>query len=93
MHAINNPLSLGNRGLRVVLSGHFCANLHVGHARRIRPIFDYRITDLEAQIKKTNKTTNYLRKAQEITFKGKLYSKTMILQPKLETFFWKIDGN
>ena len=30
-------------------------SLHVGHARRIRPVFNYRITDLEAQIKtKTN---------------------------------------
>ena len=54
MHAISNPLSLGNRGLRVVLSGCFCTSLHVGQARRIRLVFDYRITDLEAQIK-TNK--------------------------------------
>ena len=49
------PFEPGDWGLRVVLSGHFCASLHVGHARRIRPVFDYRITDLEAQIK-TNKT-------------------------------------
>ena len=36
-------------------TGHFCASLHVGHARR--KVFDYRITDLEAQIKtkQTNK--------------------------------------
>ena len=54
MHAISNPLSPRNRGLRVVLSKHFCASLHVGHARRIRLVFDYRITDLEAKIK-TNK--------------------------------------
>ena len=58
MHAISNPLSPGNGDLRVVLSGHFCASLHVGHARSIRPVFDYRITDVEAQIKtKTNKQT------------------------------------
>ena len=54
MHAISNPLSPGNRGLRVVLSRHFCASLHVGHARSIRPVFDYRITGVEAEIK-TNK--------------------------------------
>ena len=40
--------------LRVVLSGHFCVSLHLGHARRIRLVFDYRITDLEAQIKTKN---------------------------------------
>jgi len=56
MHAISNPLSPGNGDWRVVLSGHFCASLHVGHARSIRPEFDYRITDVEAQIK-TNKST------------------------------------
>ena len=55
MHAISNPLSPGNGDLRVVLSGHFCASLHVGHARSIRPVFDYRITGVEAQIK-TKKT-------------------------------------
>jgi len=62
LHAISNPLSLGNGDVRVVLSGHFCASLHVGHARRIRPVFDHRITDLEAQIKtnKTNKSHSYL---------------------------------
>ena len=49
------PFEPGKWGLRVVLSGHFCTSLHVGHARRIRPVFNYRITDLEAQIK-TNKT-------------------------------------
>ena len=40
-------------GLRVVLSGHFCASSHVGHAR---PVCDYKITDLEAQIKTKNET-------------------------------------
>ena len=55
MHAISNPLCPGNGDLRVVLSGYFCASLHVGHARSIRPVFDYRITDLEAKIK-TKKT-------------------------------------
>ena len=55
MHAISNPLSPGNGDLRVVLSGHFCASLHVGHARSIKPVFGYRITGVEAQIK-TNKT-------------------------------------
>jgi len=57
MHAISNPLSPGNGDLRVVLSGHFCASLHVGHARNIKPVFDYRITSVEAQIKtkQTNK--------------------------------------
>ena len=50
------PFEPGEWGLRVVLSGHFCASLHVGHARSIRPVFDYRITDVEAQIKtKQNK--------------------------------------
>jgi len=49
------PFERGNRGLRVILSGHFCESLHVGHARRIRLVFDYRITYLEAQIKKTNR--------------------------------------
>jgi len=57
MQTISNPLSPGNRGLRVVLSGHFCTLLHVRHARRIRLVFYYRITELEAQIKtkQTNK--------------------------------------
>ena len=55
MHAISNPLSPGNGDLRVVLSGHFCASLHVGHARSIRPVFDYRITGVEAQIKTKTK--------------------------------------
>ena len=32
----------------VTLSRHFCASLHVGHARKIRPVLKYRITDLEA---------------------------------------------
>ena len=41
----------------VTLSRHFCASLHVGHARSIRPVFDYRITGVEAQIK-TNKQNN-----------------------------------
>ena len=59
MHAISNPLSPGNGDLRVVLSGHFCASLHVGHARSIRPVFDYRITGVEAQIK-TKQTKFYL---------------------------------
>ena len=54
------PFEPGEWGLRVVLSGHFCASLHVGHARRIRPVFNYRITDLEAQIK-TNKQTISLK--------------------------------
>ena len=64
MHAISNPLSPGNRGLRVVLSRHFCASLHVGHARSIRPVFDYRITGVEAEIKtnKQNKGNNILSK-------------------------------
>ena len=51
------PFEPGEWGMRVVLSGHFCASLHVGHARRIRPVFNYRITDMEAKIK-TNKTNN-----------------------------------
>ena len=58
MHAISNPLSPGNRGLRVVLSRHFCASLHVGHARSIRPVFDYRITGVEAAIKTKNEQNN-----------------------------------
>jgi len=32
----------------------FLCSLHVGHARKSSPVFIYRITDLEAQIK-TNK--------------------------------------
>ena len=52
-------------GLRVVLSWHFSASLNVEHARRIRPVFDYRITDLEAQIK-TNKTNKHLEHKMEI---------------------------
>ena len=44
--------------MRVVLSGHFCAILHVGHARSIRPVFDYRITGVEVQIK-TKQTNKY----------------------------------
>ena len=59
MHAISNPLSPGNGDLRVILSGHFCASLHVGHTRSIRPVFDYRITGVEAQIK-TNKLKTIL---------------------------------
>ena len=39
------PFEPGEWGLRVV-----------GHARSIRPVFDYRITDVEAEIK-TNKQT------------------------------------
>ena len=38
-------------GLKVFLLGHFSMCPHVGHTRRIRPVFPYRITDLEAQIK------------------------------------------
>ena len=56
MHAISNPLSPGNGDLRGVLSGHFCASLHVGHARSIRPVFDYRITVVVGQIKNKIKT-------------------------------------
>ena len=52
------PFEPGEWGPRVVLSGHFCASLHVGHARRIRPVFNYRITDLEAQIKTKKQTNN-----------------------------------
>ena len=55
MHAISNPLCPGNGDLRVVLSGHLWAGLHVGHARSIRPVFDYRITGVEAQIKTKKK--------------------------------------
>ena len=68
MHAISNPLSPGNRGLRVVLSRHFCASLHVGHARSIRPVFDYRITGVEAEIK-TNKTKQTKPKMKKIECK------------------------
>ena len=50
MHTISNPLSPGERGLRVV------ARPHVGHERRIVPVFNYRITDLEAQIKTKQKS-------------------------------------
>ena len=39
----------------IMLSGHFCMSLHVGHARKIRLVFNYRITDLEAQIKNKKK--------------------------------------
>ena len=56
------PFETGEWGLRVVLLRHFCASPHVGHARRVRPIFNYRITDLEAQIKTNN--TNRLPKAK-----------------------------
>ena len=47
MHAISNPLSPGNRGLRVVLAGHFCASLHVhpvhkGHGKDHREPSSYR---------------------------------------------------
>ena len=45
------PFEPGGWGLRVVLGRHFCASPHVGHARRIRLVFNYRITDLEVQIK------------------------------------------
>ena len=53
-----HPFEPREWGLRVVLSGHFYASLHVGQARRIRPVFNYRITDLEAQIK-TNKLMHW----------------------------------
>ena len=71
MHAISNPLSPGNGDLRVVLSGHFCASLHVGHARSIRPVFDYRITGVEAQIKtkQTNKCLPVVTKVFLVTNK------------------------
>ena len=45
----------GEWGLRVVLSGHFCASLNVGHARSIKPVFDYRIT---CASRDQNKLTN-----------------------------------
>ena len=48
---ISDDRQVNRLGLRVVLSGHFCASPDVGHAKRIRLVFDYRITDLEAQIK------------------------------------------
>ena len=32
----------------VMLSRHFFVSPHVGHARRIRPVLKYRITDLKA---------------------------------------------
>ena len=72
MHAISNPLSPGNRGLKVVLSRHFCASLHVGHARSIRPVFDYRITGVEAEIKtkQTNKSVIGPGSIGEIGVKG-----------------------
>ena len=41
-------------GLRVVLSGHFCASLHVGHARRKQASIELQIYLSEDQIK-TNK--------------------------------------
>ena len=55
MHATRNPLSPGNKGLRVVLLWHFCASLHVGHARRSRPVLNYRNT---SESKGQNKTMN-----------------------------------
>jgi len=36
------PFEPGEWGLRVVLSGHFCASFLVGHARRSRPALNYR---------------------------------------------------
>ena len=59
MQAISNPLSPGNGDLRGVISGHFCASLHVGHARSIRPVFDYRIMGVEAQIKTKTKQISW----------------------------------
>ena len=35
-----------HQGMVTVLSWHFCASVHVGHARRSRPILDYRITSV-----------------------------------------------
>ena len=32
----------------ITLSRYLCASPHVGHARKIRPVSKYRITDLEA---------------------------------------------
>ena len=52
----------GEWGLRDVLSGYFCANPHVGHAGGIRPVLDYRITNLEAQIKKNKQNVWLPRK-------------------------------
>ena len=49
------PFKPGELGLRVVLSGHFCASLHVGHARRKQAGIKLQGYLPEAKIK-TNKT-------------------------------------
>ena len=37
-----------SESVMITLSRHLYASPHVGHARRIRPVLKYRITDLEA---------------------------------------------
>ena len=41
-------VDLLTKSVTVTLSRHICASPHVGDARRIRPVLEYRITDLEA---------------------------------------------
>ena len=53
-----NLLGPGNRGLSVVLSGHFCASPHVGHARRKQAGIKLQEYLPEVQIK-TNKQINF----------------------------------
>ena len=48
-----------HRGLRVVLSGHFCANPHVRHARQKKVSIKLQEYLLKTKIK-TNKQTNLL---------------------------------
>ena len=54
------PFELGEWGLRVVLSGHFCTSLHVGHARRKQAGIKLQKYLPEAQIK-TNKVVPYIQ--------------------------------
>ena len=46
--SISGCTDSSTESVTITLSRHFCASLHVGHARRIRPVLKYRITDLEA---------------------------------------------
>ena len=61
----HQPFEPGEWGLRVVRSGHFCASLQVGHAKRRGPVLNYRLTSLEAQTK--TKQTNVFSLIQNMS--------------------------
>ena len=76
----NHAFECDSNGQTMVI----CASLQVGHARRIRSVFDYRITDLEAQIK-TKQTKERWDLIEILTFENHSFTQRTIALSQMIT--------